>query len=64
MTTMANGCRALSLIKGIEFEEGGPILISNMIKVCVHAWLWLACRPWLTCWPYLTAADLSESGLT
>ena len=32
MTTMANGCRALSLIKGIEFEEGGPILISNMIK--------------------------------
>jgi len=32
MTTMAKGCRALSLIKGIEFEEGGPILISNMIK--------------------------------
>ena len=33
MTTMAPGARALSLIKGIEFEEGGPILISNMIKV-------------------------------
>jgi len=32
MTTMAKGARALSLIKGIEFEEGGPILISNMIK--------------------------------
>ena len=32
MTTMAPNCRALSLIKGIEFEEGGPILISNMIK--------------------------------
>ena len=32
MTTMAPGARALSLIKGIEFEEGGPILISNMIK--------------------------------
>ena len=32
MTTMTKGCRALSLIKGIEFEEGGPILISNMIK--------------------------------
>jgi glycerol-3-phosphate dehydrogenase (NAD+) len=32
MTTMKKGCRALSLIKGIEFEEGGPILISNMIK--------------------------------
>merc|ERR1711871_1186763 len=32
MTTMAKGCKALSLIKGIEFEEGGPILISNMIK--------------------------------
>ena len=29
---MCRGCRALSLIKGIEFEEGGPILISNMIK--------------------------------
>ena len=32
MTTMAKGCRAISLIKGIEFEEAGPILISNMIK--------------------------------
>merc|ERR1719453_36829 len=32
MTTMAKGCRALSLIKGIEFGESGPILISNMIK--------------------------------
>merc|ERR1711988_1202035 len=32
MTTMAKGCKALSLIKGIEFEEGGPVLISNMIK--------------------------------
>merc|ERR1719453_2927218 len=32
MTTMAKGCRIISLIKGIEFEEAGPILISNMIK--------------------------------
>ena len=32
MTTMAKGCRCISLIKGIEFEEGGPVLISNMIK--------------------------------
>lgn len=32
MTTMAKGCRAISLIKGIEFGESGPILISNMIK--------------------------------
>ena len=32
MTTMAKGCRAISLIKGIEFEESGPVLISNMIK--------------------------------
>ena len=32
MTTMAKGCRAISLIKGIEFGETGPILISNMIK--------------------------------
>ena len=33
MTTMATGCRAISLIKGIEFNEQGPILISDMIKV-------------------------------
>jgi len=32
MIGMAKGCRAISLIKGIEFEDGGPILISNMIK--------------------------------
>ena len=32
MTTMAKGCRCISLIKGIEFGEAGPILISNMIK--------------------------------
>jgi len=32
MTTMAKGCRCISLIKGIEFGESGPILISNMIK--------------------------------
>jgi glycerol-3-phosphate dehydrogenase (NAD+) len=32
MTTMADGCRCISLIKGIEFDESGPILISNMIK--------------------------------
>merc|ERR1719478_1851333 len=32
MTTMAKNCRAISLIKGIEFEGGGPVLISNMIK--------------------------------
>merc|ERR1719217_1294215 len=32
MTTMAKNCRAVSLIKGIEFENGGPVLISNMIK--------------------------------
>merc|ERR1719331_1515112 len=32
MTTMAKGCRCISLIKGIEFSETGPILISNMIK--------------------------------
>merc|ERR1719453_1547197 len=32
MTTMAKGCRVISLIKGIEFGESGPILISNMIK--------------------------------
>ena len=32
MTTMAKGCRVISLIKGIEFGEQGPILISNMIK--------------------------------
>jgi len=32
MTAMAKGCRAISLIKGIEFENGGPVLISNMIK--------------------------------
>jgi len=29
---MAPGCRAISLIKGIEFSDEGPILISNMIK--------------------------------
>ena len=33
MNTVAKGCRAISLIKGIEFNERGPILISNMIKV-------------------------------
>ena len=38
MTTMAKGCRAISLIKGIEFNEQGPILISNMIKVLA---IWL-----------------------
>ena len=32
MTTMAKGCRAISLIKGIEFGEGGPRLISGIIK--------------------------------
>jgi glycerol-3-phosphate dehydrogenase (NAD+) len=32
MTGMAKGCRAVSLIKGIEFENGGPVLISNLIK--------------------------------
>merc|ERR1719453_1161678 len=32
MTTMADGCRCISLIKGIEFGESGPILISSMIK--------------------------------
>merc|ERR1711988_834015 len=32
MTGMAKGCKAISLIKGIEFEEKGPVLISNMIK--------------------------------
>merc|ERR1711988_1470894 len=31
-TGMAKGCKAISLIKGIEFEEKGPVLISNMIK--------------------------------
>jgi len=25
-------CKAISLIKGIEFEAGGPKLISNIIK--------------------------------
>lgn len=29
----AKGCRALSLIKGIEFSDTGPLLISDMIKV-------------------------------
>ena len=29
---LAKECRALSLIKGIEFEDGSPVLISNMIK--------------------------------
>ena len=33
MNTVAKGCRAISLIKGIEFNDRGPILISNMIKV-------------------------------
>ncbi|KAL1518745.1 hypothetical protein AB1Y20_003030 [Prymnesium parvum] len=28
----AKGCRALSLIKGIEFSDTGPLLISDMIK--------------------------------
>jgi len=32
ITGYASGCRALSLIKGIEFSETGPILISDMIK--------------------------------
>jgi len=32
MTTVAKNCRAISLIKGIEFNEQGPILISSMIK--------------------------------
>jgi len=32
MSTIAPNCRAISLIKGIEFDENGPILISNMIK--------------------------------
>ena len=32
ITGMAPGCRAVSLIKGIEFEEEGPLLISKMIK--------------------------------
>jgi len=32
MNTVAKGCRAISLIKGIEFNDRGPILISNMIK--------------------------------
>ena len=32
MTTIGKGCRAISLIKGIEFNEQGPILISDMIK--------------------------------
>jgi len=32
MVGMRPGCRAISLIKGIEFDEEGPILISNMIK--------------------------------
>merc|ERR1740138_1802523 len=32
MVGMAKNCRAVSLIKGIEFEGGGPVLISNMIK--------------------------------
>ena len=32
MTTMAKGCRALSLIKGIEFEDGRPVLISDLLQ--------------------------------
>merc|ERR1719454_1176611 len=36
MTTQTKHARALSLIKGIEFEEGGPILISNMIKEAMN----------------------------
>ena len=28
----ADGCRAISLIKGIEFDETGPVLISSMIQ--------------------------------
>jgi len=36
MTTMAKGCRVISLIKGIEFSESGPILISNMIKEALN----------------------------
>jgi len=32
MTTIAPNCRAISLIKGIEFGEAGPILISSIIK--------------------------------
>jgi len=32
MVGMSKGCRAISLIKGIEFSETGPILISNLIK--------------------------------
>jgi len=32
ITSAAPNCRALSLIKGIEFGESGPILISDMIK--------------------------------
>merc|ERR1711988_105180 len=35
-TGMAKGCKAISLIKGIEFEEKGPVLISNMIKHEMH----------------------------
>merc|ERR1712087_1062477 len=29
---LGKGCRAISLIKGIEFNEDGPLLISGMIK--------------------------------
>jgi len=36
MTTMAKGCRIISLIKGIEFEESGPKLISGMIKEAMN----------------------------
>jgi len=36
MTTMAKGCRCISLIKGIEFEESGPKLISDMIKEAMN----------------------------
>ena len=32
ITGMAKGCRALSLIKGIEFSDSEPLLISGMIK--------------------------------
>jgi len=36
MTTMAKGCRCISLIKGLEFQESGPLLISDMIKEAMN----------------------------
>jgi len=36
MSTVAPNCRAISLIKGIEFDESGPILISNLIKKAMN----------------------------